>query len=133
VDGDACRPVASPGAAAASPTDPGWRRRLPGWLSPGQRDGSAVAFSAVGKFWQANTAGALRRELRSQTRSSPKLRHASRRSAASQIDDHACRSVGVIGNAPVAKSIVDQLWIISVNENDRAHLSRVLHSEPSMH
>jgi hypothetical protein len=67
-------PVASPGAAA-SPTDPGWRRRLPGWSSLGQRDGSAVAFGAVSKFWQANTAGALRRELRSQTRSSPKVRH----------------------------------------------------------
>ena len=27
---------------------------LPGWLSLGQRDGSEVAFGAVGKFWQAN-------------------------------------------------------------------------------
>jgi hypothetical protein len=27
---------------------------LPGWLSLGQREGSEVAFGAVGKFWQAN-------------------------------------------------------------------------------
>jgi hypothetical protein len=27
---------------------------LPGWLSLGEREGSEVAFGAVGKFWQAN-------------------------------------------------------------------------------